>query len=49
MKYKPKKKILVPVRFKPDTIEKLDKIALDKDETRSELIRKFVENVVNNY
>lgn len=46
---KPNNKILITLRLKPKTLEKLDKIANEKDETRSELLRRFIENAVNNY
>ena len=46
---KPNNKVLIAVRLKPKTLEKLDKIANDKDETRSELLRRFIENAINNY
>ena len=42
-------KVGVTVRLREETLEKVDKIAENKREERSEILRRFIENGVRNY
>ena len=42
-------KIPVTVRLKPKTLEKVEKVAKNKEEDRSEFLRKLIENVMEAY
>ena len=42
-------KIPVTVRLKPQTLEKVEKLSRNKQEDRSEFLRKLIENVMEAY
>lgn len=42
-------KVILCVRLKPKTLKKLEKIAENKEERKTELARHIIENYVNQY